>query len=151
MYKCTYTRSPSEWKSWGQSIGKVINRQGGEDIWSNHRLRKGWTARLPEPSVLFGLEYSVGYLSPDMGRGIDSRNRVWNWVAKLQRLAGLYDNPMPTWFLAPIAGLKFSSVLGEGVSFCATQSDSRGLTRVLTYASLRYKAHDGVFYTLSRY
>jgi hypothetical protein len=78
MYKCTYTRSPSEWKSWRQSIGKVINRQGGEDIWSNHRLREGWTARLPEPSVLFGLEYSVGNLSPAMGRGIDSRNRVWN-------------------------------------------------------------------------
>ncbi len=47
--------------------------------------------------------------SPAMGRGIDSRNRVWNWVAKLHRLAGRYDNPMPTWFLYPphtIAGLK---------------------------------------------
>jgi hypothetical protein len=41
-----------------------------------------------------------------MGRGIDSRNPVWNWVAKLHRLTGRYDNPMPTWFLAPIAGLK---------------------------------------------
>jgi hypothetical protein len=41
-----------------------------------------------------------------MGRGIDSRNRVWNRVAKLHRLAARYDNPMPTWFLAPIAGLK---------------------------------------------
>ncbi len=40
------------------------------------------------------------------GRGIDSRNRVWNEVAKLLRLAGRYDNPMPPWFLAPIAGLK---------------------------------------------
>ncbi len=45
-------------------------------------------------------------LNPAMGRGINSRNRVWNWVAKLHRLAGRYDNPMPTWFLAPIAGLK---------------------------------------------
>jgi hypothetical protein len=46
-------------------------------------------------------------LSPAMGRGINSsRNRVWNWVAKLHRLAGRYDNPMPTWFLAPIAVLK---------------------------------------------
>ncbi len=27
-------------------------------------------------------------------------------MAKLHRLAGRYDNPMPTWFLAPIAGLK---------------------------------------------
>jgi hypothetical protein len=26
-------------------------------------------------------------------------------VAKLHRLAGRYDNPMPTWFLAPIEGL----------------------------------------------
>ncbi len=50
--------------------------------------------------------YRVGILSPAMGRGIDSRNRVWNWVAKLHRLAGRYDNPRPTWFLAPIAGLK---------------------------------------------
>ncbi len=49
----------------------------------------------------------VEYLCPAIGRrGIDSRNRVWNWVAKLHRLAGRYDNPMPTWFLARIAGLK---------------------------------------------
>ncbi len=48
----------------------------------------------------------VGILSPAMGRGIDSRNQVWNWIAKLHRLAGRYDNPMPTWFLAPIAGPK---------------------------------------------
>jgi hypothetical protein len=50
-------------------------------------------------------------LSPAMGRGIDSRNRVWNWVAKLHRLAGRYDNPMPTWFLAPIAGLRLPSLI----------------------------------------
>ncbi len=30
----------------------------------------------------------VGILSQAMGRGIDSRNRVWNWEAKLHRLAG---------------------------------------------------------------
>ncbi len=41
-----------------------------------------------------------------MGRGVDSRNRFWNWEAKLHGLVGRYDNPMPTWFLAPIAGLK---------------------------------------------
>ncbi len=45
-----------------------------------------------------------------MGRGIDSRNRVWNQVAKLHRLAGRYDNPMPTWFLAPVAGLKLPTL-----------------------------------------
>ncbi len=45
-----------------------------------------------------------------MGRGIDSRNRVLNWVAKLHRLAGRYDNPMPTWFLVPIGGLKLPSM-----------------------------------------
>ncbi len=50
----------------------------------------------------------VGNLSPTMGRGIDSRNRVWNGVAKLHRLAGRYDNPMPPWYLVPIAGLKLS-------------------------------------------
>ncbi len=44
-----------------------------------------------------------------MGRGINSRNRVWNWVAK-QQLAGQYGNPMPTWFLAPIAGLKLTTL-----------------------------------------
>jgi hypothetical protein len=51
--------------------------------------------------------YRVGNLSPAMGRGLDSRNLVWNRVAKLHRLAGrYYDNLMPTWFLAPIAGPK---------------------------------------------
>ncbi len=45
----------------------------------------------------------VRNLSPALGRGIDSRNRVWNWVAKLHyRLAGRYDNPMPTgWVTSP--------------------------------------------------
>jgi hypothetical protein len=52
----------------------------------------------------------VENLSPAMGRGIDSRSRVWNWVAKLHTLAGRYDNPMPTWFLAPIAGLKLPTL-----------------------------------------
>ncbi len=47
---------------------------------------------------------SIENLSPAMNWGVDSRNRVWNWVAKLQRLAGRYDNPMPMWFLAPISG-----------------------------------------------
>ncbi len=42
-----------------------------------------------------------------MGRGIDSRNRVWNWVAKLHRLVGRYNNPMPTWFLAPFRNLNY--------------------------------------------
>ncbi len=32
--------------------------------------------------------YWVENLSPAMGRGIDSRNWVWNWVAKLHRLHG---------------------------------------------------------------
>ncbi len=51
-----------------------------------------------------------------MGRGIDSRNRVSrNWVAKLHRLAGRYDNPMPTWFLAPIAGLKLPTPKNSSV------------------------------------
>jgi hypothetical protein len=49
-------------------------------------------------------------LSPNMGLGINSRNRVWNWVAKLHRLAGWYNNPMPTRFLA-IPGLKFCPLI----------------------------------------
>jgi hypothetical protein len=53
-------------------------------------------------------------LSPAMGQGIDSRNRVWNWAAKLHRLTGRYDNPMPTWFLAPIAGLKLPKQMIDG-------------------------------------
>ncbi len=50
--------------------------------------------------------YRVGNLSPAMGRGISSRNRVWNWVAKL------HDNHMPTWFPNPIAGLRLPSLHG---------------------------------------
>ncbi len=49
----------------------------------------------------------VENLSPAMGRGIDSRNRVWNWIAKLHKLASRYDKTKPTWFLAPIAGLNY--------------------------------------------
>ena len=52
------------------------------------------------------MKYRVENLSPAMGREIDSRNRVWNRVAELHRLAGLYGNPMPTWFQAPKTGLK---------------------------------------------
>jgi hypothetical protein len=62
-------------------------------------------------STLVDSESWVGILSPAMGRGIDSRNRVWNWVAKLHWLAGRYDNPMPTWFLVPIAGLKLPALI----------------------------------------
>ena len=67
-----------------------------------------------------------------MGRGIDSRNRVWNWVAKLHRLAGRYDIPMPTWFLALIAGHKFRHSVADGspypdrvgsTSFCRIRID----------------------------
>ncbi len=48
----------------------------------------------------------VENLSPAMGRGIDSRNRVWYWIAKLYRQrAGT-----TTWFLAPIAGLKLPTL-----------------------------------------
>ncbi len=43
----------------------------------------------------------------------NARDRVWNWVAKLHRLAGRYDNPMPTWFLAPIAGLKLPTLFSK--------------------------------------
>ncbi len=56
--------------------------------------------------LLTNRTFQVGNISPAMWRGIDSRSRVWNWVAKLQRLAGRYDNPMPPWFLAHIAGLE---------------------------------------------
>jgi hypothetical protein len=65
-----------------------------------------------------GLSYRparVENLSPAMGRGIDSRNRVWNWGAKLHRLEGRYDNPMPTWFLAPIAGLTDTGYMAGGI------------------------------------
>ncbi len=68
--------------------------------------------------LLYSKQYSsksretrVGILSPAMGRGIDSRNRVWNLVAKLDRLAGRYDNSTPTWFLAPIDGLTGTDLL----------------------------------------
>ncbi len=54
----------------------------------------------------------VRNLSTATGQGIDSRNWVWNWVAKLLRLAGRYDNHMPTRFLTPIAGLKLRTLQG---------------------------------------
>jgi len=56
--------------------------------------------------LLTAFNSRVENLSPAMGRGIDSRKRVWNCVAKLRMLEGRYDNPMPTWFLAPISRLK---------------------------------------------
>ena len=46
-----------------------------------------------------------------VGLGIDSRNRVWNLVAKRHRLAGRYENHMPTRFLAPNAGIKFRTLM----------------------------------------
>ncbi len=58
-----------------------------------------------------------------MGRGIDSRNRVWNRVAKLHRLAARYDNPMPTWFLATIAGLKLLTQVLTNSSVCSGQGE----------------------------
>ncbi len=60
------------------------------------------TNNLPLPNLW--MELRVGILSPAVGREIDSRNRVSNWVAKLHRLAGRYDNPVPIWFLATLAG-----------------------------------------------
>jgi hypothetical protein len=63
------------------------------------------------PSSNYSSPFLISYnrvenLSPAMVRGIDSRSRVLNLVAKLHWLAGRYDNPMPTWFLVPISGLK---------------------------------------------
>ncbi len=52
----------------------------------------------------------VENLCPAMGRGINSRNWVWNWVGRLHSLAGRNDNSMPTWFLALIAGLKLPTL-----------------------------------------
>ncbi len=68
------------------------------------RWEDSWTALLrrtsPHPHIL---KYWDENLSPAMGRGIDSRNRVWNLVGKLLRLTGRNDNFTPTCFLAPIA------------------------------------------------
>jgi hypothetical protein len=82
-----------------------------------------------------------------MGRGIDSRNRVWNWVAKLHRLASRYDNPMPTWFLAPIAGLKLPTLqcsLPTPVSHPSTWR-----TKYLHIQGIEYRAVSGVFRTMA--
>ncbi len=51
-----------------------------------------------------------------IGRGIDSRNRVWNWVAKLHRLAGRYDNPVPMRDLS--YRLSLSSIIPTLLVFC---------------------------------
>jgi hypothetical protein len=37
--------------------------------------------------------------------------------SKLHRLAGRYDNPLPTWFLALIAGLKLPTLESEFLNF----------------------------------
>ncbi len=68
---------------------------------------------LPCFRMTTAVRFLTGYLQlcPAMGRGINSRNRVWNWVGKLDRLAGWYDNPMPTWFLTPIVGLKLPTLV----------------------------------------
>jgi hypothetical protein len=50
----------------------------------NGKWFMGWTV-YTVPS------YWVGNLSPALGRGIDSRNRVWNWVAKLQYIGWRAD------------------------------------------------------------
>ncbi len=60
-------------------------------------------------------------LSPAMGRGIDSRNRVWDWVAKLHRLASRYDNPMPTWFLDPLRDSSYRHSIMDNGSCCLVQ------------------------------
>jgi hypothetical protein len=57
-----------------------------------------------------------------MGRRIDSRNRVWNRVVKLHRLAGRYNNPMSTWFLALIAGLKLPTQVQVAADSDTTQN-----------------------------
>ncbi len=59
-----------------------------------------------------------------MGRGIDSRNRVWNWVANLrpvrQRygLAGRYDSPMPMYFVPSPQGRYTDSELTQWYLYC---------------------------------
>ncbi len=70
------------------------NRFLGIDFWAPQTFthsRRWATAQLNRGA---GRPTRVGILSTAMGRGIDSRNRVWNWVAKLHRLPGRYDNPV---------------------------------------------------------
>jgi hypothetical protein len=57
--------------------------------------------------VGIGLSYRparVGNLRPAMGRGLNFQERSLEWSSQTSK-AGRYDNHMPTWFLAPIAGL----------------------------------------------
>jgi hypothetical protein len=71
-------------------------------------IRCSWVGRYTSPISTLPLYELCGYnkeirarvgiVSPAMGRGIDSWNRVWNWEAKLHRLAGRYYNTMPTGF-----------------------------------------------------
>ncbi len=68
------------------------------------------TNQLGNRVVVRRVGFWIGILSPAMRRGIGSRNWVLDCVAKLHWLAGLYDNPMPTLFRAPIAGLKLPAL-----------------------------------------
>ncbi len=120
---CIHAYSVQGWGSMGASVSTVS--MGATPLWSlwsqrtsclptevNHfKSHKNLYMYVPSYATEIQLmEHWVGNLSHAMERGIDSRNRIWNWVAKLHRLAGRYDNPMPTWFLAPIAGLQLPSL-----------------------------------------
>ncbi len=100
-YICIYfifTTDRIEWE-------KTISR------WNSRRARY-WSFRTIS-SDYYPSPCRVRNLSLAMGRGIDSRNRVWIWVAKLHKLVARYDNPMSTWFLACIAGLLVPSLFSS--------------------------------------
>ncbi len=86
------------------SYSLIVNLYGGRRgmmewdcnwvCWCKHDL----------PLLLFDslwVTYRVENLSLSMGRGICSRNRVWNWVAKLYWLAAKLASTKPYAYLVP--------------------------------------------------
>ncbi len=105
--------------SWEGRYTPPISSSPMSTLWSAP-LR--WFQLTLSPSVsLVGIEHN-GHIqsrkrkSRYIGRGIDSRNRVWNWIAKLHRLAGRYDNPVPMRDLS--YRLSLSSILPTLLVFC---------------------------------
>ncbi len=92
-------------------VGGIITNFPYKTIFGDGRQRVfSWKSPYTQYRLFIRKMFAAKKRSESNSR-IDSRNRVWNWVAKIHRLAGRYDNPMPTWFLAPIAGLKLPTLV----------------------------------------
>ncbi len=88
----------------GYALSRVIPRIQPEIHFGNPEWYTEWS------------EKQVKQLSRKLKSRYGARNRFrepsLELVAKQHRLAGQYDNPVPTWFLDPIAGLMLPTLSG---------------------------------------